>query len=130
MSSWLDDIGSYLESHGIGVQGTDIFYRGFDAEAQNCIALFDHAGLSSIVSLSKDMIIERPELGVLVRNESDTAGEQIAHSIYELLNFLTDTSIGSTRFAHIEAIAPPFFVSQTDSNLFVFSTNFEIEIEK
>lgn len=128
--SWLYDIGSYLESQGIGVLGTDIFYRGFDATAPNCIALFDRAGLPSIVSLSKDLIIERPELGVLVRNEDDTAGDQIAHSIYELLNFVTDTTIGATRFAHIEAIAPPFFVSQTDPGSFVFSTNFSLEIEK
>lgn len=129
MSSWLYDIGSYLENKGIGVLGTDIFYRGFDEAAQNCIALFDRAGLPSIVSLSKDMMLERPELGVLVRNEDDTAGDQIAQSIYESLNLVTDTTIGSTRFAHIQAIAPPFFVSQTGSNLFIFSTNYSLEID-
>ena len=126
--SWLDDIGSYLEDQGIGVLGTDIFYRGFDAAASNCITLLDHAGPGAIITLSKDMKLEKPELGVLVRNENDTIGAQIAQAIYNLLNFTTNEVIGSTRFKRIEAIASPFFVSQTDSSLYIFSINFRLEI--
>lgn len=126
--SWLDDIGEYLEANEIGGLGTDIFYRGFDATTPNCITLLDHAGLGAIVSLSKDMTLERPELGVLVRNESDITGEQKAQEIYQLLNFRVNETIGSTYFKRIEAVAAPFFVSQTDSGLFIFSINFQLQI--
>ena len=120
--AWLDDIGSYLQTSGIGTLGTDIFYHGFDALTPNCIALFDQAGQQA------DGDLHKPMLGVLVRNSADTTAESKARAIYTLLNLKVNTVMGSTHIKRIEAVAAPFFVSNSANNLFIYSINFEVHI--
>jgi hypothetical protein len=126
--TWLEDIGAYLQVNGLGTLATDIFYKNFDNTATNCIALIDQAGQRAEVSLSNDMILKKPELGVRVRNMDDTTAELKARAIYDLLNLKVNTVIGSTRFKRIVAIAEPFFVSQSKTDLFIYSINFEIQV--
>lgn len=125
---WLDDIGTYLQTEGMGTLGTDIFYHGFDSLTSNCISLSGSAGPGADTTLAGDMILYKPELGVLVRNASDTSANSKALSIYNLLNLKTNFTSGTTRFKRIRAISEPFFVSKTANNLYIYSINFEIQI--
>jgi len=128
LPAWLDALGTYLQTAGIGTLGTDIFYHGFDSRTQNCISLSDGAGPGANTTLSGDMILYKPELGVLVRNMSDSSANSKALSIYNLLNLKTNFTSGTTRFKRIRAISEPFFVSKTANNLYIYSINFEIQI--
>lgn len=126
--SWLEDIGTYLQSNGVGTVGSDIFYSVFDSTSKNCILLIKQTGQSTKTTLRKDSILKRPELGVRVKNEDDVTADELAESIENLLDITYNKVIGSTRFKSIRAIAPHFFVSQDDNENFIYSINFALEI--
>ena len=126
--SWIEDIGTYLQTSGIGTVGTDIFYTGFDASVHNCITLYTQPGLPEEIYLTKDLTLRKPELGVRVRNSSDSAAYQKAYDIYNLLDMLVNTPLGSTRFKRIKAIADPFFLEQDLNYYYIYSINFNVSI--
>lgn len=126
--SWLEDIGQYLNDNYIGTLATDIFYRGFDEDEPNCIALYDQAGQSATLTNNKSVKLEKPELGIKVRNSSGDAASDKADEIYNLLNLIFNKTIGTTRFKSIRAISRPFYISTTQTNLVIYSINFEIRI--
>ena len=49
--------------------------------------------------------------------------------IYDLLNLVTNQTIGTTRFKRIEAKAPPMYVGQGKNNTFIFSLNLSLEVQ-
>lgn len=126
--TWIEDIGAFLQTNGIGTLGTDIFYTKFPALPHNCIILIGQAGQSTKTTLGKTMTLERPELGIRVRNQYDETAEAKAKAIYDLLNLTFNTTLGSTRFKSIKAIAPPFPVGQDKNENFLYSINFSLEI--
>lgn len=126
--TWIDDIGQFLSTTGLGTLGTDIFFEGFEPAVPNCIALFGQAGQPPKTTLRKTMILNRPELGIRVRNQDDATASSKADEIYNLLNFIFNTVLGDTRFKSIKALASPFFVTLTESNLYIYSINFALEI--
>jgi len=126
--TWIEDIGAYLQTNGIGTLGTDIFYESFDPVTSNCIALFAQAGQIPKTTLRNTLTLKRPELGVRVKNQDDTTAHTKAEAIYNLLNHTYNTSMRSTRFKSIKAIAEPFFVSQSKNDTYIYSINFSLEI--
>ena len=126
--TWIDDIAAYLATNSTGTVGVDIAAGGFIPSAINCIALYNQTGLPEKVTLGKGMQLRRPELGVRVRNKSDSLAASNALAIHELLNLKVNTVIGTTRFKRIEAVAEPFFVSYDPNNKYIYSVNFRLEI--
>lgn len=129
MITWFEELGIYLQIHGIGVVGTDIFFQNFDSSTTNSIVLIAQAGQASKTTLRNTMTLKRPELGIRVRDLDDSTAHTKAEAIYDLLNHTYNTSLGSTRFKSIKAIAEPFFVSQSKNGSFIYSINFSLEIE-
>lgn len=127
--SWLEDIGQYLNDNNVGTLATDIFYSGFDENALNCITLYEQAGQRTQTTNDKNVKLEKPELGIRVRNSSDDSARDKADEIYNLLDLTFNKTIGNTRFKSIRAIAPPFYVTTTTpNNLVIYSINFELRI--
>lgn len=126
--TWLEDIGTYLQTNSIGTLGTSIFYEEFDTVTTNCIVLIAQAGPGPKTTLRKYMTLRKPELGVRVRNSDDYTAHTKAESICTLLDQTYNTTIGSTRFKSIKAIADPFYVSQSKNNSYIYSINFSLEI--
>lgn len=126
--TWIEDIGAYLQTSGVGTLGTNIFYSDFSPGSQDCIAIIAQPGRPQKNTASGDMKLQRPELGVRVRNTSDDTALEKAVSICNLLNLKVNTTIGSTRFKRIEAISEPFFIGQSKNKSFIYSVNFEINI--
>lgn len=128
--TWLEDIGTYLQTNSIGTLTTDIFYEDFDPIATNCIALITQSGPGSKITLGKTMTLKRPELGVRVRNSDQATAYTKIDSITELLSFTVNTTIGSTRFKSIIPIGEPFYVQQSKTGSYIYSMNFSLEISK
>jgi hypothetical protein len=126
--TWIEDIGTYLQTQGKGTLGTSIFYEEFSLSSPNCILLIDQPGLPSITTLGKGMTLRKPELGVRVRNQNDDTAHAKADEIYNLLHLKTNTVIGSTRFKKIKCIAEPFYLSKDPNNNHIWSINFNLEI--
>ena len=126
--TWIEDIGAYLQTQGVGTLETNIFYEVFDSVTPDCIILITQTGPGPKITLRKTMILKRPELGVRVRNRDQAAAYLKIESICNLLSFIVNTTIGSTRFKSIKPIGEPFFVSQSKNDPYIYSINFSLEI--
>lgn len=128
LPDYLHDLSTYLQTNNIGTFGTDIFLYGFQKGVFNCIALVPSPGYRAITTVTGDMTIHRPELDIQIRNRSGKLAEQKARAIYNLLNMITNTTIGSTNFKRIEASNPPFEISKTEQEGTIFAVNFDLQI--
>ena len=124
--SWLTDIGTFLQTNSVGTVGTDIFFD--QIEDGNCIGLFSQGGFKTKTTLRKTMTLERPELGIRVKNFTKSTANTKAESIYNLLDLTFNTTMGSTRFKSIKALSPPFPILQSKTEGYIYSINFSIEI--
>ena len=119
------DIGNYLKSHGY----SNLFYNNVPTNVTPFIALFAQDGLPSVPTLGFKMVLFKPQLKILVRNMSGEAAGNTANSINELLNFMTNTQLGSTWIKRIEVIGSgPFPVSKTLQEGSTFSINYNLQI--
>jgi len=126
--SWLEDLGTYLQTNSIGTLGSSIFYENFDSSVINSVILIAQAGPAPSTTLGNTMTLRKPELGIRVRNSDDSTAHTKAESIFDLLNDTYNTTIGSTRFKSIRAIADPFFVGQSKNDSYIYSINFAVRI--
>lgn len=125
--TFIDDIVTYLQTNNIS---TDIHKHGFASGVPNDIAINPTTGILGKYTASGDMKLEKPYLQILIRNKSGEAAKSKADEIYNLLNLITNTRIGGTRFKRIEAQSPPFFVYKSNSEGTIYSINFSLEIDE
>ena len=154
----LKEIGTYLQSQGIGNLGTDLFLGLMPDQPDNCIALFEYAGSPPDLHWNG----EYPGLQVRVRDKSYAAartkiGEIMAelHGLYEqTLGVVTDdegdegvgeddskgsgeevteptpTPATGTRYLLIKARGSPEVLKRDANNRVELFVNFEIIKER
>jgi len=146
----LKEIGTYLQSQGIGTLGADIFLGLMPDQPDNCIALFEYAG--SPIALYWNG--EYPGLQVRVRGTSyEAARSKIGdivkklHGLYEQI--LSDegepegigdegegngeeepTPVSGTRYLLIKARGGPEVLKRDGNNRVELFVNFEIIKER
>lgn len=128
IETYLTDLGTYLQTAGIGTVNTDIHFFGLASNATNDITLSPFPGAEYNRIISGEINPYSPDLSIIVRNTSGAAALSKATSIYKLLRDVSNRTIGSTHFLVIQAQAPPSFISKTQ-NYFLFSINFSLLIQ-
>ena len=122
----LKEIGTYLQSQGIGTLGTDLFLGLMSDQPDNCIALFEYAGSPPDLHWNG----EYPGLQVRVRNKSYRAGREKIQQIYELLHGLHNQIFSGTRYLLIKARGSPEVLKRDANNRIELFVNFEIIKER
>ena len=156
----LKEIGTYLQSQGIGTLGANVFLGLMPDQPDNCIALFEYAGSPPDLHWNG----EYPGLQVRVRNKSYAAartkiGEVMAelHGLYEqTLGVVSDdeggeeddegvgeddskgggeevgepTPVTGTRYLLIKARGSPEILKRDNNNRVELFVNFEIIKER
>ena len=146
----LKEIGTYLQSQGIGTLGTNLFLGLMPDEPDNCIALFEYAGSPPDLHWNG----EYPGLQVRVRGTSyEAARSKIGdivkklHGLYEQI--LSDegepegisdegedngeeepTPVTGTRYLLIKARGSPEVLKRDNNNRVELFVNFEIIKER
>jgi len=118
----LKEIGTFLQSQGIGTLGTDIFLGLMPDKPDNCIALFEYAGEPPDLHSS----LEYPGLQVLVRNESYAAGRQKIEQVRSVLHGLTEAMINGRRYLLVQAKQSPESLARDENGRAVFVCNFRV----
>jgi hypothetical protein len=122
----LKEIGTYLQSQGIGTLGTDLFLGLMPDQPDNCITLFQYAGSPPDLHWSG----EYPGLQVLVRDKSYPAGKAKIEQIVRELHGLHETVLGGTRYLLIKARGSPEILKRDANNRVELFVNFEIIKER
>ena len=95
ISNWIEDIGNYLQANNFGIVGSDIFYNKIPDTPLNCIVLISQAGEQTQYTLQKKSKLEKPHLGIRVRNADNKLADQKTQSIEEFLDGIYNTNIGA-----------------------------------
>lgn len=121
--SIIDDIATYLVNNSIGTAvGTDVFKSYLpDGDSGSVIGVFDTGGTEPDRDIT-DMT--SPTFQVFVRANDYSTGKTLLDSIRSLLHGKIDTTIGSTRFLWIHALAEGGHVGRSDDGQDEFSINF------
>lgn len=97
------DIAAYLATGGFGTVATNIFVNDMPATPDNCIAVSIYAGISPERTHDTSGN-DRPSIQIRVRNTSAGTARTKVEQIYNYLDGITNTTIGSTFFLGIDAI--------------------------
>jgi len=97
------DIANYLATGGFGTVGTTIFLNTMPATPDNCIAVSVYAG--SLPERTHDSSAnDNPSVQVRVRNTSAGTARTKVEQIYNYLDGISNTTIGTTFYLGIFAI--------------------------
>jgi len=118
----LKEIGTFLQSQGIGTLGADIFLGLMPDKPDNCIALFEYAGSPPDLHWEG----EYPGLQARVRDKSYPAGKAKIEQIARVLHGLHETVLGGTRYVLVKARGSPEVLKRDNNNRVEFFVNFEI----
>jgi len=118
----LNDIGTYLQSQGIGTLGIDLFLGLMPDQPDNSIALFEYAGSPPDLHWNG----EYPGLQVRVRNKSYAAGRAKIDEVRKALHGLHETELSGTRYLLIKARGSPEILKRDNNNRTEWFINFEI----
>ncbi|MBC7340953.1 MAG: hypothetical protein H5U02_00605 [Clostridia bacterium] len=118
----VEDIGSYLESCGLGVQGVDIFLDEMPPDPDDCMAVFGYAGSPPDLHWSG----EYPGLQVRVRNRDPALGRAKAEQVRNALHGLHERVIGTTRYLLVRANQSPEPLGKDGNGRAHFVINFSV----
>jgi len=122
----LKEIGTFLQSQGIGTLGANLFLGLMPDQPDNCIALFEYAGSPPDLHWNG----EYPGLQVRVRDKSYQAGKAKIEQIVRVLHGLHETVLGGTRYLLVKARGSPEVLMRDENNRIEFFINFEIIKER
>lgn len=97
------------------------------------IAYGGRASLRAMGPSLGDPIAEVPRFNVAVYGQLDDFEDtqSMAESIYQALDYLSNTTLGTTRYLHVRALQPPIPLPPDDENTqHHFSINFEAMKER
>lgn len=126
--SVLTDIGTYLQSEGIGTLGTDIFLSQMPDTPDEAIALFEYAGNAP----SRMGGNRQPGIQVRTRGDYETARATI-DDIYTLLSKIGNeyeddapegVTINGTTYLHFQTVQEPFPLGPDDNGRHELAQNF------
>jgi len=122
----LKEIGTYLQSQGIGTLGANLFLGLMPDQPDNCIALFEYAGSPPDLHWNG----EYPGLQVRVRNISYAAGRAKIGEVAKKLHGLHEQNLSGTRYLLIKARGSPEVLKRDNNNRIELFVNFEIIKER
>ena len=122
----LKEIGTYLQTQGIGTLGADIFLGLMPDQPDNCIALFEYAGGPPDLHWAG----EYPGLQVRVRNKGYAAARTKIGEVMDELHGLHEQTLHGTRYLLIKARGSPEVLKRDNNNRVELFVNFEIIKER
>ena len=111
----LDDLVTYIANAGLGTPGTDLFAGSRTVHAPvKCITLAEYNGTPP-ARTSAGIVSENPRVQVRIRDKEYPDARNTAEALYKLLDGVANTTIGTTRYQFIEALAPPALLGADES---------------
>lgn len=113
----LDEIGTYLQTQGVGTLAVDLFLGRMPATPDTAMSVMEYGGLAPVKAMSATpgaAVLEMPSIQVLSRSANYTTARTRAESAYKKLDGFSGVLSG-VRYGFISANQAPFFI-QRDEN--------------
>lgn len=131
----VDDVANYLESAVTGLAiGTNLWKLPVPETASTTdiqVSVIEYGGRPAMRAMGPSVgapVAEVTRFNVAVYGQLDDFENTRtkAEEIYQALDFLSDATLGATRYLHVRALQPPMSMTPDDENAeHHFSVNFE-----
>jgi len=121
MQRILEDVGTYLNTWGIGTVGTNMFIANMPPSPTKCLSIFSNGGLMS----PQNAPYYNPQFQILIRDTAYNviALGRLADYVFSLLDNKWEVF---TRFkGRITALSPPGVNYKDETGNWVYSLNFQ-----
>lgn len=128
MGVLVEDVGGFISTNTFLVLGTTLFLSLLPETPSNCVVVIENSGTAPVFTQGSYNLpqIERPELQIIVRNDSYATARSVAETLYRLLTQVVEQTIGGTRYHRIEAISTPSLFQRDDNRRSLISCNFYV----
>lgn len=126
--SMISEITEYLETNGVGTQGTDLFYSQFpDNDDLPAVVVIDRPGTKPNIDITD---IKSPMFQIIVRSATYATGESKLSDVRALLHGVINTYLvaNGIYFRRIQATSEGGHIGVNDAGMDEFSINFTTEI--
>lgn len=121
------DIATYLQTGGFGTVGNSIFLNDMPPTPDNCIVVSIYAG-AAVERTHDTSGNDNPSVQVRVRNTSAGTARSKIQQVYNYLDGIANTTIGSTFFEGIMAInSGPVPMGKDENGRTEFAWNFTVK---
>jgi len=121
----LEDIGSYLQSIGLGTPGVDLFYGQMPDSPDECIVLSEYAGRPPVYA-RPGARLDRPGLQVCVRSNTYHAGRLRLQQTQDAIDGLNETTINGTHYLLLMSLQSPECLGKDANGRFEFVQNYAV----
>lgn len=123
----LDEIGTYLQTSGIGTLGSSLFIGMLPQTPDTCVAIYEYGGSVGTYTMGSTVSarLEYPRIQAIARAASYSTARAKIQSVYTTLDAVAETDLSSKRYHRIRAATPPIYIGKDESNRPMFSCNFE-----
>lgn len=98
-STFPTDLAAWLAAHGVGVAGTSLFIGQIPESAVEAVLIVPTAGLPGDPAVGVDF----PAIQVTARSPSFATAHAKAHRVFDLLNEMPATTMGTSRVTYCKA---------------------------
>ena len=128
--SWITALADHLSTNNLGVQGTSLFIGQLPDNDVLSSALTEYEG-SFTETFESGMALSEPQLQIRVRGlpEDYLTPRNRMLAIQQLLNEISNTTIGGVAFLRVRPTSTMLALGQDDRLRWGFSTNFAVTIE-
>ena len=127
----LTDVGAYLNTvyaasySGKYALGTNLFLSLMPESPSNCMGVFENPGVAPLYTFGATRVT-RPELQVLIRNDSYETGRSDSQEFFEIFVDLAETTVNNKVYNRIEPSGLPGLISRDSNGRALFSMNFAV----
>jgi hypothetical protein len=125
----LEDLAGYVDTNIASlILGTNLFIGMIPENVSNCVAIYENSGAppNFVMGSNNLPILERPQVQIIVRNESYATGRALAESVYRVLTAIANQTVNGNRYLRVEAIGVPALLERDSNRRTVFSCNFDV----
>lgn len=124
----MEDLGDYLESHGIGTQGVDLFLGRFPETPDACVMVRQSGGGYYVQTMGASLShpkVEKLTAHISVRASSIVDAEVKTKSITDVLHYFSGT-INATLYLLIQLAYPPGPTGRDENDRELYSLTFDV----
>lgn len=122
--SVVSEIGSQLQSAGVGTVGTNLFEGLLPESPAEAVAVLEHTGLTPIRTSGR-VAVERPSVEILVRHTDYESGYTKAKAVRTALQNFTGTILG-VRYLEVTMAGSIYVLGTDELRRFLFALHFKI----
>lgn len=130
----LDEIGTYLQTQGLGTLNTDLFLGFMPDSPDACTALYETVGEAPSLAFHTnpgEIVLEYPHFQVAVRSAKRdnsatfyTDARTKAQNIWKKLQGLGNVTLSGASYKYIHALQSPCFRNRDENQRVIFAANY------